>query len=800
MQRICFNEGWTFRVGEQLFGGTGGGMDVTLPHDAMILQSRNECNHSGFGYYPGGVYVYIKRYFADAADEAKELLLGFEGVSQHAFVYVNGEFAGKNLYSYNRFYVRINHLLRYGAENEIKVVAKTDPRDSSRWYCGSGIYRDVFLYKGDGVFVTPDGIKVDCAHVGATDAHAHVNVNLQYNGLNRANAMLKVELLDADGVCVAADVSPITLNGGTVVTVRRRMLMHHPMRWDLDAPYLYVARCTVVTDGVCSDADEVAFGIRELTVDSAHGLRINGKTVKLRGGCIHHDAGILGAATFDEVEYRRAYKMKQAGFNAIRSAHNPVSKAMLRACDKIGLLVMDELSDAWNTPKQSYDNSIYFDECWRDVVKSMVDKDYNHPCVFAYSTGNEIMETGNGYGAILHREILAYIRALDNSRYTINAINGFFSVIDDLPKILGEIAARHPESAALAQKSPFALLDAHLGEVMSHDIVTKATEQVYADADIAGYNYMDARYESDGAAYPNRVIVGSETNQLQIKQNWSLIERLPHVIGDFCWTGWDFLGEPGVGLIDYSGKPGGHGAPYPWYMAYCGDFDICGDRRPQSYYREIAWGLRNTPYIAVCRPQHYGKVPRTTNWSWSDAIESWTWPGYEGKPIVVEVYADAKEVALYLDDMLIQRKAVGEVMPNKAVFDTVYQPGVLKAVAYRDGTEVSHTTLQSADHAASLKLWTEASGGQLVYLHVDITDDQGRLNRFADTAVTLKVEGAGVLAGYGTADPTSTQNFFDDTRTAFDGRLLAVIRRTDASGDIVVTATADGFDTQTLTL
>lgn len=831
MKKTRWNENWVLQEDGSFFDAFNNntGKSVTLPHDAMIMKPRSKTNAIDIGYFPGGNYIYTKKYFAEPNFKGKEILLEFEGVSQNAFVYVNDEFAGKCPNGYTDFFVRIDEFLNYGEDNEIKVTAKTGMQQTCRWYCGGGIYRNVNLFMGNPIHITQSGIKVKCSNVSTEDALVEVQSSLVYRGSGRKRVWLKTEILDEDGICTVQDSAPVTVNANKEVTVRQKMLVERPKLWSIDTPHLYTVKCNLYdcefiensSENTCADTAADTFGIRTLSLDHKHGLRLNGETIKLRGACIHHDSGILGAATFKESEARKAAKLKEAGFNAIRSAHNPISKEMLNACDKLGMLILDECFDAWNTPKAAHDYSLFFEEHWRDDIKAMVEKDYNHPCVFAYNIGNEIPETGTKGGAVLNREIAEYTRSKDDSRFVGNAINGMFTVMSRMGEIIGQIVAKEKASSSIAgceteKKKPqdsdinnlMTMFDTHLDEIMQHEIVGKALEEVFASVDLCGYNYMDARYKMDGDNYPNRVIIGSETNMLHIAENWEQVEKLSYVIGDFCWTGWDFIGEPGVGKNDYTmDYSSGIHAPYPWYLAYCGDHDICGNRRPQSYYREIVWGLRSKPFIAVCRPEHYGQKALTSNWTWSDSIESWTWEGFEGKPIQVEVYGNADEAALYLNDQLLERKAIGEIMRNKAVFDTAYESGVLKAIIYKNGVELESTELQTAGEAAKLKLWaepqyvkSESEPAEITFIHIDIVDENGCLNTSVNPKVQLNVEGSGVQLGFGSADPQSLENFFDNERTAYDGRLLAVVRRTQKTGSITVTVDADGFTQQSLIL
>ncbi|MDD7177630.1 MAG: glycoside hydrolase family 2 TIM barrel-domain containing protein [Lachnospiraceae bacterium] len=357
------------------------------------------------------------------------------------------------------------------------------------------------------------------------------------------------------------------------------------------------------------DENMETFGIRTLSVDPKHGFCVNGKTVKLRGSCIHHDSGILGAATFYDAEYRRVRMLKEAGFNAIRMAHHPAASALLRACDELGMYVMDEAFDMWQRCKSDHDYGLFFDECWEKDVEAMVRKDFNHPCVVMYSIGNEIPEIGTDHGAKMCHDISEKIKESDPTRYTLASINGIFAASDVIQGIVAELLNEQEAAGEISGdvNNFMAVMDANTDKIVVHNEITKRLDKACAYTDIAGYNYMTARYELDGRIRPNRVIVGSETYPPAIAKNWELVESLDHVIGDFTWTGWDYLREAGIGVPAYQFGEGGFSAVYPCMLAYCGDIDITGHRRPASYYREIVFGLRQTPYIAVQNPYQYGK-------------------------------------------------------------------------------------------------------------------------------------------------------------------------------------------------
>jgi beta-galactosidase len=537
---------------------------------------------------------------------------------------------------------------------------------------------------------------------------------------------------------------------------------------------------TLTDEGGEADAEAVTFGIRSLRLDPERGLRVNGETVKLRGACVHHDNGVLGAATFARAEERRVQILKDAGFNAIRMSHYPMSKAMLDACDRIGVLVMDEAFDLWTSAKSDFDYSLNFPQWWERDIEAMVAKDVNHPSVILYSIGNEIPETGSPAGAAWGRKLAEKVRLLDGTRYVTNAVNGMVAVLGDLSAMRSQAGEGGGVNAVMADAGEA------MNAISSSDLVTRRTAESFSVLDVAGINYGEARYGLDRDLFPNRIIVGSETFPTRIDGNWRLVKQHGNVIGDFTWTGWDYLGEAGIGRPQYAladGTRPSFTGPYPYLLAGCGDIDITGHRRPASYYREIVFGLRTRPYLAVQRPDHHGKTFTGSPWAWSDSISSWTWPGSEGSPVTVEVYSDADEVELLVNGRSLGRRAVGDSHRFRAEFEAVYEPGELLAIAYTGGTETGRHLLRSADGPVLLRAEADrqvitADGGDLAYVTLTLTDPAGTCCTRADRPVRVEVTGQGVLLGFGSASPSTEERFDATERRTYDGRALAVLRPT----------------------
>jgi len=805
VERRSFNDGWLAGHKAGPFDNSAGALPparaVTLPYDIVrdLPRSADSAQGSHNGYFPGGHFEYAKTF--DVPDEYRDkvVTIEFEGVYRDAMVFINGEFAGQRPNGYAGFTVAADPYLTYGQPNSITVEARSH-RDT-RWYTGAGIYRDVHLIVADPVHVTLDGVRVTTADIDADRAVVAVATTVQNETRHTRTVRVDTRVLDPHGAVVASGSAPVTLLPGAVAVSRVRLAVTSPALWSPDAPARYEVDTAVVDGAEVLDRETSRFGIRRLQLDPVHGLRINGRPVNLRGACIHHDNGPLGAATIARAEHRRVEILKAAGFNAIRSAHNPVSRALLDACDRVGMLVMDELTDVWTEAKAPFDYTLSFPQWWERDVEAMVAKDFNHPSVIMYSIGNEIFETGTPIGSTWGRALAEKLRSLDDTRFVTNGINGTLAVMDRTAST-GEVGEHVDVNTMIAN------MGAMFGRISASDQVTEATEESAAVLDVVGFNYGDSRYEPDAIRFPNRVIVGSETFAGHVGELWRLVRANPHVIGDFTWTGWDYLGEAGIGRVDYTDDEDyvatGVEAGYPWLIAWCGDIDITGHRRPISYYREIVYGLRDTPYIAVHRPQFHGRPTAQTPWSWTDSVSSWSWDVPVGAPATVDVYSNAEEVELVLNGRSIDRVRVGTETAFLARFETTYEPGELVAVSYLAGREQARAVLRTADDAVRLVATCDrdaidADDTDLAYVTVALRDDDGTLATHRDRPVTVQVSGPGVLAGLGSARPRTQEPFGGSRCTTFDGRALAIVRPT-GPGEITVHVDADGCEPVTSTI
>ena len=762
MKKTSFNTGWLCN-----------GQPVTLPHDAMISQPRSADNPSGSAqaYFPGGAYVYEKIFTTPEGFESKHFELQFEGVYKNAKVTVNGKAAGGAAYGYIPFFINLDGLLQDG-ENTIRVECDNVDQPESRWYSGAGIYRPVWLWEGPKTYIAPEALRVKTVSIDP----AQVAVTVA--GCEETS----VEILDGESVIAAG-------KSGELIAVPNAVL------WSEDSPKLYTC---CVTAG--EDSAETRFGIRQITWDSK-GLYINGKNTLLRGGCVHHDNGILGAATYDESEYRRVKKLKDAGFNAIRSAHNPCSRAMLDACDELGVYMMDESWDMWFHHKNKYDYASQWRTHYISDLKAMTDRDYNHPSVILYSIGNEVSEPAKDEGLKVTREMLDFLHREDDTRPVTGGFN--LMIISSAKKgkgVYDEEGGRDEsgdKAMAGMNSTLFNMVTNMVGTGMNKSANSKkadaATAPLLDILDLAGYNYASGRYPLDGKAHPDRVIFGSETFPQDIAKNWEMVKKYPYLVGDFMWTAWDYLGEVGLGAWGYTPDSKGFSKPYPWLLADSGALDILGDPNAEMFLTQAAWGQLDAPVIAVQPVNHPGVKPAKMVWRGTNALPSWSWQGCDGNKALVEVYTDAPKVELFINGKSLGKK---KTKLCKAEFKTKYTSGSIKAVAYGSvGNKLSERELQSAAGKISIMAEPECNAvktGGVIYIPVTLRGENGVVESNADRKLTVTVEG-GELLGFGSANPRTEESFCSGSYTSYYGRALAVIRAGEA-GELKLIVT-DGKET-----
>lgn len=784
MKKVDFNKGWLLQK-----NGSAKTQEVNLPHDAMLAEERNKDVLTGgaSAYFDGGKYYYRKKLVLPEEWRNKTMILSCEGVYQNAQVSVNNQVITKWPYGYSGFYVDMTEHLSQTDENIIEIIADNEKVPNSRWYSGGGVYREVNLLIAGQSYIKPEGVRV------TTTGNGQVQVLTDIVG----EGDVEVEILD--GMKAVASGTGRKLD----------LIIKDPVLWDEENPHLYTCKVMLKEKEQKIDEETIRFGIRTLAW-SGKGFFVNGKETLLRGACIHHDNGILGACGFKDAEYRRIKILKEAGFNAIRSSHNPVSKAMLDACDELGIYVMDELCDYWLIHKNPYDHAgDTFLQWWKKDVDAMIGKDYNHPSVIMYSIGNEISELGTLEGQKLCKEISDYVRRADETRTVTCGINLMLaSMAAKGSGIYGEKKnGKENKNGSMAMDSMptsalYNVLMNKMGGVIdkmaSKPAADKVCDIIDPFLDIPGYNYATSRYEKEAQNHPERCIVGSETLPLSLYKNWQLVKKCANLIGDFMWTGWDYLGETGLGTIRYVKKETGENI-YPGLaiLAGCGVIDICGMQRPETGWNRIIWGLQDKPVIAV-DPVINGKYKRASSmWRNTDAVESWSWEGCEGCKTNVTVYTSAPKAELYCNG---KRIASAKVKECKAVFKRIeYVPGTLSAIVYdENGKEIDRAELFSAIGKTMIQLACDkqkirSNGQDLCFIEVSLIGENGIIKASADQMLTVQVEGSGVLQGFGSAVPNTNENFTDGRYRTYHGRALIAVRAGYEPGEIKVTVKGEGL-------
>lgn len=749
--QTMFDDGWTFSQ-------DGKTLSVCLPHDWDIYTQPDPLHGAtgtGGGWYKAGKGEYRKAFRTPANGEVVKL--HFEGVYQNAEVYVNGHKAGQHAYGYTPFTVDVTPFLYKDKRlNDLVVKVDNSLQPNCRWYSGSGIYRHVWLQTMPGLHIAENGVVVTTPKVSVDYAKLSMKIRVVNEGqqdclvddvevtFNKGTIVSHPEYVDA-GRVFCQENRPFKPGSDAVCTLVFNTV--NPHLWTPDDPYLYEACVRLKAGGRVVDEQRVKFGIRSVAFSADKGFVLNGKPMLLNGACVHHDDGILGAMAFDDAEVRKVRLMKEAGFNLIRTSHNPSTRAFLDACDSLGVMVIDEAFDGWRSPKNPYDYSTLIDSCYREDIHALVMRDRNHPCVISWSLGNEVIERKD-------------IRVVTTAR--------------QLKEAVMECDATRPITEALcAWDSDWEIYDPH-AEVL----------------DVVGYNYMLFKHASDHQRDPNRVIWQTESYPRDAFANWAVVNDFPYVVGDVVWTGLDYLGESGIGRYYYEGERTGEhfvgGGQPDWHGAYCGDVDVTGWRKPVSHYREMLWSDQKTLYMAVREPDGYHGKIHETMWSVWPTWESWNWPGWEGKTIDVEVYTKLPEVSLYLNDKLLDTQKVGRDTEFKAVFRIPYQPGELRAVA--EGRSVSLTTAgQPARIRLSADKTTMRHGGQdLSFVTVEVVDAKGNVCPEAAIDCEAVVKGAGQLMAFASADLKDNEPTTSPHVTTWKGRALLVIRSGNRKGKVQV--------------
>jgi beta-galactosidase len=769
--RILFDEAWKFYLGGFQMAANPNFNDsdwrvVDLPHDWSIediAQTSSPFDPRAVGqtssaFTVGGTGWYRKSFMIDNSAAGKKIHVQFDGVYMNAEVWINGQKLGENPYGYTSFWFDISDKVKIGERNTIVVKVKNEG-ENSRWYSGSGIYRHVWLEFMEPVHLAHWGASVTTPEVSQQSAKVHTQYEVQNETKSQAEVRVQTAILDSNGKEVSTKELQKTIPESGSSVFEYDMLLNSPLLWSVDYPHLYTARTTVLVNNRISDVVETSFGIRSLLFDAKTGFQLNGKPIELKGGCVHHDNGPLGAKAYDRAEERRVELLKASGYNAIRSAHNPPSSAFLDACDRLGMLVIDEAFDMWRNGKNSFDYHLYFDSWWKTDIESMVKRDRNHPSIIMWSIGNEIPSMDKPETVAVAKMLADHVRRLDPTRPVTAAVNDISH-----------------------QKDPF-----------------------FATLDVGGYNYgvnwawnegaNENKYETDHVRVPERIMFGSESFPLEAFEYWMAAKDRPWVIGDFVWTAFDYIGEAGIGYIGFWQEK----RFYPWTLAYCGDLDICGWKRPQSYYRDAFWNDKPTLSMFVKTPEPtFEENPTRASWSkwhFQDVWPSWTWPGCEGRPMDVQVYSNYDRIELFLNGKSLGVKPTNTQTKFMAVWNLPYQPGVLKAVGYKGKKQVAASLLHTAKKASAIRLspdrsTVKANGSDLSYITVELVDENGTIDPESNSQINFEIDGPGKIIGVGNANPISRESYTLPQRNAWKGKCLVIVKAEKKPGKIAIRATS----------
>jgi beta-galactosidase len=737
---------------------------IDLPHDWSIEDlpgtkspfDPDAISQVSGGFTIGGTGWYRKTFTVPSDQKNKRIHIQFDGVYMNADFWLNGQHLGNHAYGYTSFWFDVTDKIKLGEKNIIAVQVKNEGQNS-RWYSGSGIYRHVWLKILEPVHVSPWGIYITTPGANTSFAKVNIKTNVTNTTVNASQVKLVTRILNSKGAEVAKTDSQQQTNSNTSNEFSQELSVNSPELWSIESPTLYSAVTEAYSNDKLTNKTETKFGIRTISFDATNGFQLNGKTIKLKGGCVHHDNGPLGSKAYDRAEERKVELLKASGYNAIRSSHNPPSSAFLDACDRLGMLVIDEAFDMWRIANNPNDYHLYFDDWWQRDIESMVLRDRNHPSVIIWSIGNEIRDMETPKVIDVAKMLGDYIRKLEPTRPVAAAVNNL-----------------------RPQKDPF-----------------------FATLDICGYNYasggdhmQESLYSQDHKRLPERIMMGSESYPLEAFGAWMGVVDNPWVIGDFVWTAFDYIGEASIGWRGYWQEYNF----YPWNLAFCGDIDICGWKRPQSYYRDALWKENQISVFVKPPKPSFPLNPNKQSWSkweWHDVVADWNWAGYENKPLDVSVYSSCEEVELFINNKSLGKKQTTRDAKFTATWQVSYQAGTLKAIGYTDGKQIASSQLQTAKQPIKLKLSEDrslikADGQDLSYITVELVDSNGVRNPKAENLVKFKVEG-GTIVGVGNANPVSLESYKSPQRKAWQGRCLVIVKSTDKPGNIALTASADGL-------
>jgi beta-galactosidase len=781
------NLGWKFYRGDEPSAWYKGFDDsnwrnVTLPHDWSVEEPFSEEHSSGTGYLPGGIGWYRKSISLPSNLQGKRVFITFEGVYNNSQVWCNSYYIGKRPYGYSSFTYDITDFISFGDSPNV-ITVKVDHKDiaDSRWFTGSGIYRDVYVTVTDQVHIDTYGVFVTTPEVSEEQATVAIDVRLSNGNAKDESVQIRNVLLDQEGQVVQTVNSSVTVTGESIKDTEQSIIVANPKLWSPDTPYLYTVRTEVSKDGELIDHVETPVGIRWFAFDPAQGFYLNGVNMKMKGVCVHHDAGGLGAAVPAKVWVRRLETLKEMGCNAIRMSHNPPASNLLDLCDQMGFLVIDEAFDEWEGVKNKWSTGHnvyppkhfgYYEEFpqWGEIdLKEMVLRDRNHPSIIMWSIGNEVDYPNDPY---CHPYFEAMTGNNDANKpaaerqYDPNKPNAdrLATIARRLAKAVRECDTTRPVTAALA----FPELSNLTG---------------YAEAlDIVGYNYKEHMYKDDLQQYPDRVTYGSENSSSL--EAWLAVRDNDAISAQFIWTGIDYLGEA---------------RGWPVRVAGAGFMDTAGFKKTSYYYRQSLWSDKPVVFLTAMKADEAEKGSRR----WTGGDPHWNFEA--GELMRVSCHTNCEEAELFLNGRSLGSKKLADAPRLYLTWEIAYEEGTLEVVAKaKDG--VIHTcTLSTVSEPAQLQVNVDAAelhadGQDIAHIEIQITDEDGRPVYTADHPIALSIEGPGEIIGMENGNIQDLEPYSSRTRKAYRGKLLAYVRTTTQVGEIVVTAEAEGLGISKVTI
>ncbi len=735
---------------------------LNVPHDWSIEGPFSPDYGSGNGFVPGGIGWYRKHFQLEAAQQNKLVAIEFDGVYDHSEVWINGEFAGARPFGFIGFEYGLTPYLKWNSDNVVAVRADHSRYADSRFYTGSGIYRNVRLVLTEPLHIAHWGTSVTTPEIKKDSALIRVETTIENNFTNEEKFSLQSDLVAPDGTMVGTATASKSAAGNSVQTLVQKIRISRPQLWSLQSPQLYTLKSHIKSGDKTVDEIETPFGVRTATFDANQGFFLNGVSTKLRGVCIHHDAGSLGAAVPDKVLERRLRLLKEMGVNAIRTSHNPPDPELLNLCDRMGFLVMDEAFDeftpsknkwvaGWNAGVPShFGYGEIFDQWSVTDISDMVRRDRNHPSIVLWSIGNEIDYANDPFSD----PVLGKDYRPENPP------------AKDLLKCAAPLVAA---MKALDQTRP---VTAALATVAMSDAVGLPEL-----LDAAGYNYQEARYADDHAKFPHRIIYGSENSHQY--GAWQAVATNNFISGQFLWTGIDYLGEANA---------------WPSRANGAGLLDLCGFKKPIGWFRQSLWSDQPMVYLCV----HGSPANRRFN-----ADEHWNWPS--NTTVNVACYANCPEVTLALNGKLIGTRKSSEAVDGVLNWQVPFEPGTLKAVGRANGRDVCEFVLQTAGAADHIELLPDAKslradGKDVSHVEFRIVDANGVRVPRADAEVKFELTGPAKIIGLGNGDLSNSENCQGDTHRVFQGRGLAILQTTGIAGSIRLQASAPGLQPANVTL